>query len=208
MSIRVVELLRRGRTVTWVAGATTWPRADVLRFAKEAGLRHDSATDTCEPENPNDAPDFTGISERIAGAVDRQYALLEKLTRRGEASPFPETQAAAQATRYAAAVLAQHRSILERLLAAEAEQVQRFVERERTRARLAGLAATQRDEEGLVDRPRRGQPKPADSDYDVTAVRRWARAQGLDVPSHGRFLPVSIVAAWRAAQHEDAEAGT
>lgn len=198
MSIRVVELLRRGRTVAWVADATTWPRADVLRFAEEAGLRHDSATDTCEPVNPDDAPDFTGVSEQIAGSVDQQYALVEKLTRRGAASPIPETRAQAQLVRTATLKLAEHRRILERLLAAEAEQVERIIDRERLRARLAARRSSAADPDA-VHRPRRSQPRPADADYPVAVVRKWAKAQGLDVPAHGRYLPRSIVAAWRAA---------
>lgn len=40
-------------------------------------------------------------------------------------------------------------------------------------------------------------------DYDAREVRAWARANNVDCPTYGRFLPAALVNAWRAATTRD-----
>lgn len=77
-------------------------------------------------------------------------------------------------------------------------------DRQRTRS-LAARARTvvlELERAVLADTARR-----AAGEYPVKVVRQWAREQGLDVPSHGRYLPAHIVQAWFLAGEPDGTKG-
>ena len=44
-----------------------------------------------------------------------------------------------------------------------------------------------------------GAPGGRVADYDPATVRAWAKANGMDAPTRGRYLPIDLVTAWRKA---------
>jgi hypothetical protein len=52
---------------------------------------------------------------------------------------------------------------------------------------------------GQVGRVGAGADRAASVDYDTAKVRAWALDNGWDVAAKGRYLPVDVVAAWRAS---------
>lgn len=184
---QVVELLRRGRTVAWVADATTLPRTRVVQAAANAGLVHDSSTDTCRARDDTAQPPPTTPT-----STDHVMGRIARLLTDAEAS----TQ---HRTRLKAAKLKALAAELDQLLTRERQQAEARAELarlERRRAELFRIA-------GINPRQPATQ-RTAELDYPVREVRRWAREQGLPVPSHGRYLPAEVVQAWRAAQAEAA----
>lgn len=53
-------------------------------------------------------------------------------------------------------------------------------------------------------RSRAGTATNGKHDYDAKEVRAWAKANGVDCPARGRFLPQHVVDAWREAREEGA----
>ena len=44
-----------------------------------------------------------------------------------------------------------------------------------------------------------GVDRAASVDYDPAIVRTWAKANGWDAPTKGRYLPLDLLTAWREA---------
>ena len=67
------------------------------------------------------------------------------------------------------------------------------------RQTLAKFIAVGRKAPGSARRPTRTGRKAAAADIDTTAVRSWAREQGIDIKDRGR-VPAEVVAKYQAAK--------
>lgn len=93
---------------------------------------------------------------------------------------------------------AERRAAAEAARAKAREQAERAAQERKIRAELEELERRRAELRRQLHPTRPSRPAPAPRDIDPKAVRRWARANGVEVPNAGR-VPVRVVEQYLAA---------
>jgi hypothetical protein len=169
---QVLEHIRQGRTVDWIAVATGWKRDSIINLAEQHRWKLIADDTFRELLAPAPAPVVAPVA-----ALSRDP--LDDLLARAAKSVRPATVKLGER-------LAQLRDELVAAVDGEEEAVRARAEVDR----LEQLLREARAKAGLGA----GKTNP-----NAKAVRAWARDNGVDCPRRG-VLPARVVDAWRAAQ--------
>ncbi len=174
----VIEHLKAGKPVGWVAEASGWTRQQVYAAGNEAGL---------------------GNSDQQARPVSPAAACEHRRLLNVAAKGSKRLQGAGNAAEKALARVAE---LIEAEQAQRKEEAAELAERARLRDKAAQLQRELKETQALLKKHRstRGTASvAAGGGLDPKAVRAWAAANNVTCPAVGR-VPQRVVDAWRAAQ--------
>ncbi|GIG29301.1 Lsr2 family DNA-binding protein [Cellulomonas marina] len=170
------------------------PAASLAPVPEHAAAAKDTAASE-PPEHPQDDDVAGPAADSAAGLIARGSKSARARTKR-LATKAAEVLGALQSALQAEEA--------ERLAAAEAarakarEQAERAAKERKIRAELEELERRRDELRGQLHPARPSRPAPAPRAIDPKAVRRWARANGVEVPNAGR-VPVRVVEQYLAA---------
>jgi hypothetical protein len=184
---QVLEHIRQGRTVDWIAVATGWKRDSIVNLAETNGWKL-IAGGTFRELQPAPQPPAIVMQAPQPGPV----VILDPTPVTGAArDPLDDLLArAAKSVRPATVKLGERLAQLRDELVAAVDGEEEAVRARAEVDRLEQFLREARAKAGLGA----GKTNP-----NAKAVRAWARDNGVDCPRRG-VLPARVVDAWRAAQ--------